>query len=349
MSGPEWLSQSNEGLKYNTDSNLNPEIESFLKDGTLTSNEADALLKILDSNKEKKVGIKKITEKNLWDLRHSIFSFKKWNKLNDEDIRLLRDKSTKWTVKTAPEIQTTEQPKEQEAKEPKPDDRATKLSWHFSDFDWSGKEWATSNNGISFPKLFDFWLKNKDETEKAESPASEQTKPKTTSETNYRWMDLSNLDFRPQASRFPREASVKNNNPAWITRSPTFAKVLTSNWIKFYKWTARPAKEWWYYFWFPNVEEWMKAYNFLWERKLSRMWNKTFWDFAKNWAVDTRSYRSEFREEWDKEFRNLPKEVIAKIKERQMLIEAPWYWELMREAYSKYASNLNSKDRSTTV
>jgi len=106
--------------------------------------------------------------------------------------------------------------------------------------------------------------------------------------------DLSKIDFRILKSKYPREASIKNNNPAGITWNPTYANTLRSYWINFYKWTARPSKEWGHYFWFENMEDWMNAYNLLWKIKLKKMWNKTFWDFAKNWAADYSSYKRQF-------------------------------------------------------
>lgn len=50
-------------------------------------------------------------------------------------------------------------------------------------------------------------------------------------------------DFRGFASKYPREASLKNNNPAGITWSQNFAALLDQNDIQYYKGTARPANE----------------------------------------------------------------------------------------------------------
>lgn len=138
------------------------------------------------------------------------------------------------------------------------------------------------------------------------------------------WWDLSKVDFRSLKNKYPREASIKNNNPAWLTWNNTFANTLRNNGINFYKWTSRPSREWWSYFWFENMEEWMNAYNLLWEIKLKKSWNKTFWDFAKKWAVDYSSYKRQFWNIWNQKLSSLSNENINIIKSKQMRIESPW-------------------------
>ena len=138
------------------------------------------------------------------------------------------------------------------------------------------------------------------------------------------WWDLSKIDFRYLKSKYPREASIKNNNPAGLTWNNTFASTLKNHWISFYKWTSRPSREWWNYFWFENMEEGMNAFNLLWDIKLRKKWNKTFWDFAKNWAVDYSSYRNQFWDIWDKKLSSLDNNYINIIKSKQMKIESPW-------------------------
>lgn len=139
-------------------------------------------------------------------------------------------------------------------------------------------------------------------------------------------VDLSNIDFRFLRNKYPNEASIKNNNPAWLTWNSTFANSLTSHGIDFYKWTSRPSSEWWNYFWFRNMEEWMNAFNLLWEIKLKKLSNKTFWDFAKNWAVDTNSYRKQFWDIWNKKISTLDNWHIEILKSKQMKIESPWMY-----------------------
>ena len=145
---------------------------------------------------------------------------------------------------------------------------------------------------------------------------------------------LSNVDLRPLASKYPNEASIKNNNPAWVTWNPAFAETLRSQWVKFHEWTARPSKEWWKYFWFDNLWEWMKAYDILWERKLKKFWNRPFKDLASNWAVDTRSYQKMFWDIWERPVSSLSDQEIRRIQAKQKKIESPWmYTELRRLGY----------------
>lgn len=135
--------------------------------------------------------------------------------------------------------------------------------------------------------------------------------------------NLSWLDFRSLASRYPNEASIKNNNPAWLTWNPTFANTLDNYGISYTKWTYRPSAEWWNYFSFPNMEEWLNAYNLLWDIKLNKMWDKTFGQFAQNWAVDYTPYKNTFWDVWNTKLSDLDPKVIDTIKSAQMRIESP--------------------------
>lgn len=45
--------------------------------------------------------------------------------------------------------------------------------------------------------------------------------------------DLSTIDLSTQASSYPNDAGVANNNPAGITYNDKFAQTLTDNGIQF--------------------------------------------------------------------------------------------------------------------
>lgn len=141
--------------------------------------------------------------------------------------------------------------------------------------------------------------------------------------TRLTWTNLNWLDFRPLSYKYPREASIKNNNPAWLTWNPTFARTLDNYWIKYHIGTARPSSEWWNYFGFPNMEEWLNAFNLLWDIKLNKMWDKTFGQFAQNWAVDYTPYRNTFWDVWNTKLSDLDQKTIDAIKSAQMRIESP--------------------------
>jgi len=141
--------------------------------------------------------------------------------------------------------------------------------------------------------------------------------------TKLTWTNLSWLDFRPLSSKYPWEASIKNNNPAGLTWNSTFANTLDNYWINYYKGTSRPSNEWWNYFGFPNMEEWLNAYNLLWDIKLNKMWDKTFGQFAQNWAVDYTPYRNTFWDVWNTKLSDLDQKTVDTIKSAQMRIESP--------------------------
>ncbi|NVP17659.1 hypothetical protein HUU51_02985 [Candidatus Gracilibacteria bacterium] len=135
--------------------------------------------------------------------------------------------------------------------------------------------------------------------------------------------NLNGLDFRPLSYKYPREASIKNNNPAGLTWNPSFAKTLDNYGINYYKGTSRPSIEGGNYFGFPNMEEGLNAFNLLWDIKLNRMGDKTFGQFAQNWAVDYTPYRNTFGNVWNTKLSDLDQKTIDTIKSAQMRIESP--------------------------
>lgn len=67
-------------------------------------------------------------------------------------------------------------------------------------------------------------------------------------------------DVRYMAKNYPWVAWWKNNNPSWITLgSKKLEKDFDESGIKWYVWTPRPAKEWSNYYWFPDLENGMRA------------------------------------------------------------------------------------------
>jgi len=67
-------------------------------------------------------------------------------------------------------------------------------------------------------------------------------------------------NVRSLAKNYPWVAWWKNNNPSWITLgSKELEKSFDDAWILWTVGTARPSKEWSNYYWFPDLENWMKA------------------------------------------------------------------------------------------
>ncbi len=203
---------------------------------------------------------------------------------------------------------------------------------------WTIKDWWNINEHWKYPDEFVLRLlkmHNKDWKKAAKDYGIDESKITSSEKTSksvvinfdkLTWTNLSWIDLRWLKDKYPREASIKNNNPAWITYNETFARTLSLHWIDYYIGTARPANEWWNYFWFPNMEEWMNAFNLLWEIKIKKMWDKPFSDFAKNWAVDYSSYQSQFADIWDQPLSSLNSSVIDVVKSKQMKIESPWMY-----------------------
>jgi len=150
------------------------------------------------------------------------------------------------------------------------------------------------------------------------------------SDINY-WITGS-LDFRQYATQYPNEASLKNNNPAWITWNANFdnpkpwtlAYALQQEWIQFSKWTARPAAEWGNYVTFNNIKDWMAAYDILWSQPSYQ--NRTVWSALSR------------RGTWDLAWvpkntlvKDLNTEDLNKLKMAQLKKESPWMFKIMSE------------------
>jgi len=71
------------------------------------------------------------------------------------------------------------------------------------------------------------------------------------------------------------------------------------------------------------MEEWLNAFNLLWDIKLNKMWDKTFSQFAQNWAVDYTPYRNTFWNVWNTKLSDLDQKTVDTIKSAQMKIESP--------------------------
>lgn len=142
-----------------------------------------------------------------------------------------------------------------------------------------------------------------------------------------------NLDLREYKHLHPREASLKNNNPSGLTYNSTFMRTLQRHWIKAEKGTARPSREWGNYFSFPNIWEWIKAHNLLWDIKIRKQSHKTLGQLLSTWAVDTVSYKQEFWHLWNTRVSSLDtdSEVFHRVQMKQLKIESPWMYRILRQ------------------
>lgn len=142
-----------------------------------------------------------------------------------------------------------------------------------------------------------------------------------------------NLDFRWYSTQYPNEASLKNNNPAWITYNSTFAKTLENNWISYTKWTARPSAEWWNYFSFPTIKEGMAAYNLL--RNSPSYSNMTVQK-----ALDRRGTGSLSWVPKNTLVKDLTEEQKTKLQMAQIKKESPWMFKVMSEKWMFWGGDI---------
>lgn len=134
-------------------------------------------------------------------------------------------------------------------------------------------------------------------------------------------------DFRTLATKYPNEASLKNNNPAWITWNSNFdkwtgfASILRENGVNFEKGTARPINEWGNYVSFPTVEDGMKAYDLLWST--DRYQNMTVQNALNTWGTGSLNL-------WpinpNSKISQLTPDQVTQIKNAQLKKESPWFF-----------------------
>lgn len=92
-------------------------------------------------------------------------------------------------------------------------------------------------------------------------------------------------DVRQLSKNYPWVAGWKNNNPSWITLgSKKLEKSFDEAWILWTVWTARPAKEWSHYYWFPDLENWMKAKLLIIKRSYK---TSTIAQYLRVWGTDS--------------------------------------------------------------
>lgn len=162
-------------------------------------------------------------------------------------------------------------------------------------------------------------------------------------------------DLRSIANKYPKEASLKNNNPAGITWSGSFdkwsgiAKVLSDNGIAYYKWTSRPANEGGNYVRFDSAEDGMKAQRLI---MLNSYGNSTVETMLKKW-VGTAEGPSYAREvagnagiDLYKKVNQLSEDELTKLQMAKIKKEAPGFY---NEMINKKTENEYTKILSNTV
>jgi len=140
------------------------------------------------------------------------------------------------------------------------------------------------------------------------------------------WTTNFGANFKSLAYKYPNEASMKNNNPAWITWNQTFSDTLSAHGIVHSKWTARPTNEWGNYFDFPDIQNGMKAYSLLWD--LPSYNNRTVWQALKRWGTGSVSIDIDPNTKvWD-----LWESDMRKLQFAQLKKESPGMWTELNNA-----------------
>lgn len=113
-------------------------------------------------------------------------------------------------------------------------------------------------------------------------------------------------DVRHLSDKYPWVAGWKNNNVSGITLgSKALEKAFWDAGIKWYVWTPRPSNEWSNYYWFPDLENWLRAKLLIIKRSYQ---NATIASYLKIWWTDSISIP------FDK------KRLIASLSDDELLI-----------------------------
>jgi len=149
------------------------------------------------------------------------------------------------------------------------------------------------------------------------------------------WLwDLSNTEL---VSKYPNEASFKNNNPTWIKVSinQNTKNLLEANWISYTEGTKSP--EGWNYMKFATMEEWIKAYEVLLtkashddihKRLKQRVWTAN-WDNYAN---------SIMKEAWipqGTKFSQLSPDQLNSLMNSQLKRESRWLYSYLQTQWTQ--------------
>ena len=162
----------------------------------------------------------------------------------------------------------------------------------------------------------------------------QQLKAKYWQPSTWAWSTLDFSNNQNLITKYMWEASFKNNNPTWITfwaMSPELKQMFDEAWIKYSKWTNKPASEWWNYVKFATVNDWLNAYRIA----LTQRWDDVYSRLKSwVWTADWDNYATNLMNEaWIKKwakFSELSENQIQKLMTAQLKKESPnFYNEIM--------------------
>lgn len=161
----------------------------------------------------------------------------------------------------------------------------------------------------------------------------------------FNW-DYSTLDFSKnpellQQAGVKLEASIKNNNPTWMTWgiSPELKWMFDEAGIKYEIWTARPKDEWGNYIKFASVQDGLNAYNIA----LTQRWDDVFerlkkWVWTSNDANNTKYANSLMSAAWItkwEKFSELSQGQLSALMDAQLQRESPTFYKALSNLQSQ--------------
>jgi len=137
------------------------------------------------------------------------------------------------------------------------------------------------------------------------------------------WWDMSSL-----ISKYPNEASFKNNNTAWVTvwMSDRTKWLLQNAWINFSVWSARPSSEGGNYVKFNSIEDGLMAHKIL----LSQAWSDDVnarlqqWVWTKEWPTYAYNLMAQAWIPSGAKFSQLSDDQLNSLVMAQVKKESPW-------------------------
>ena len=101
-------------------------------------------------------------------------------------------------------------------------------------------------------------------------------------------MNLSQLEYfyiLAKYEHYTKAAQILSISQPSLTHSiKSLEKEFNNAWILWYVWTARPKNEWWNYYWFPDLENGMKAKILIIKRSYKEY---TIQKYLRIWGTDT--------------------------------------------------------------
>lgn len=158
--------------------------------------------------------------------------------------------------------------------------------------------------------------------------------------------DTQSMDFASDSNiinRYPNEASLKNNNPAWIKIAITdrTKQLLANAGLSRALWSKPPSNEWWQYMKFANVADWLLAHKTL----LTKAWSDDIYSRlmqrvgTKNWPQYASQLMSASGIAKGTKFSQLNDNQLNTLIMNQIKRESPWFYNELNRRISSSSQN----------